>query len=214
MNLKETVETRRAIHEYTDESIDDETWSTLFERVKYTPTGYNLQPQEFLVLEDEADQQKLRSCAYDQEQVTDAAAAVVVLGNTDPSAHAVRIFNDWLEKDHIPSEDVRDQLLETVNGWEERSRTENRIWTVRNTSLAAMTLIYAAWDLGIASCPMEGFDGDAVKETFDIDDGYEPVMVITLGYATDEALEQSKPRKFRQPPEEIAHFGEFEPYGE
>lgn len=213
MSVKETTESGRTIHDYTEEPISDGRLHSLLNRVKYTPTGYNLQPHEFLVLQDDQ-KETLRQCAYDQDQVTDAAAAIVVLGNLDPAAHASSIFDDWLAKGHIPNNGVREKLLETVEGWRERSETENRIWTVRNTSLAALTLIYAAWDMGIASSPMEGFDADAVRESFDISDEYEPVMVITLGYAAETDWDQSKAHKSRRQPAEMAHFGEFEPEAE
>ncbi|GAB3036502.1 nitroreductase family protein [Natronobiforma cellulositropha] len=214
MRFHELVEARRSVREYTDEPLDDETLTELFDRVKYTPTGYNLQPQEFLVLREDDRQALLRECAYNQEQVTDAAAAVVVLGNLDPAAHADRVFDDWLDKDYVPNEEVRDGLASNVEGWREQPAEENRVWTVRNSSLAAMTLIYAAWEMGIASCPMEGFDAEAVRDEFDIDDGYEPVMIVTLGYAEAEASSPSKPAKFRRPPAENVHEEVFVPHAE
>lgn len=136
---------------------------------------------------------------------------MVVLGNLDPAAHAEHVFDDWLEKRYLSDEDARDDLVENVREWRDRSRAENRVWTTRSTALAAMTLMYAAWEEGIASCPMEGFDADAVREQFDIDEGYEPVMVLTLGYPEEDAKALEKPRKLRRPAEEIVHYGTFEP---
>lgn len=214
MEFREVVETRRTVHHYTDEQIDEDTLETLFDLVKYTPTGYNLQPHEFLVLRDEGDKERLQECAFGQEHVTDASAAVVVLGNTDPAAHADRIFDDWLDKEYIPNDEVRDSLRSTVEQMSNRSHEENRVWTTRSTSLAAMTLMYAAWNFGIASCPMEGFDPEAIRSTFDIGDGYEPVMLITLGYPKEDSSDITNSRKLRRSPEEIVHYGEFDPIDE
>jgi len=177
----ELVETRRSVHEYTDEPLDDETLEEIFDRVRLSPSGYNLQPWEFLVLRDDETKAALREVAYDQEHVTDAAAAVVVLGNKDPVAHAESVFDDWLEKGYVPNEDVRDALLENVEGMAQMSEDDRRVWTTRSTSLAAMTLMLAAWDEGVATCPMEGFDAAALAEEFDVPDGYEPVMIVTMG---------------------------------
>jgi nitroreductase len=211
MDTAETIRTRRSVHEFSDEPLSDETLAEMFDRVRYTPSGYNLQPWEFLVLRDEASKAALQEVAYGQEQVTDAAAAVVVLGNTDPAAHAERVFDDWLEKGYLPNEEVRDDLLGQVEGMADRPEAENRLWTTRSTSLAAMTLMHAAWDLGVASCPMEGFDADGVRETFDVGEGYEPVMLVTLGYPADGTDDIANERKLRRPVEEIVHEETFEP---
>jgi len=207
----EVVETRRSVHDYTDEPLGDETLERIFEKVRYAPSGYNLQPREFLVLRTDENKQALREVAYDQEHVTEAAAAVVVLGNKDPMAHAEPIFDDWLEKGYIPNEDVKQQLLENVEGMASMPEDERRVWTTRSTALAAMTLMLAAWDEGVATCPMEGFDTDGVLETFEVPDGYEPVMLITMGYPADEATDIENDRKLRRPVNEIVHYERFEP---
>lgn len=211
MNVEETIRTRRSVHDYRDEDLDDGTLERIFERVRYTPSGYNLQPWEFFLLRDEDDLERLQACAGGQAHVTDAAAAVVVLGNLDPAAHAERVFDDWLEKGYLDGEDARDGLLEQVRDWRERDRATNETWTTRSTALAGMTLLYAAWAEGVASCPMEGFDDEAVREEFDVGEGYEPVMLVTLGYPEEDADDIETERKMRRPVEEIVHEGEFDP---
>jgi nitroreductase len=210
----EVIETRRSVHDYTDEELDDATIEEIFNRVRLAPSGYNLQPWEFLVLRDDENKSALREVAYDQEHVEEAAAAVVVLGNKDPAAHAEPVLNDWLEKGYVPNEDVRDALLENVHGMAEMPEEERRVWTTRSTALGAMTLMYAAWDEGVATCPMEGFDAGALAEEFGVPDGYEPVMIVTMGYPADGAPDVENERKARRSVDEIVHYEEFEPVGE
>ena len=214
MEFEDVVSTRRSVHEYSDEPLDRDTLDAVFEAATLAPSGYNLQPWEFLALRDPEKKQALREIAFDQEHVTAADTAVVVLGNTDPTAHAEPVFDDWLAKEYIPNEEVRDALLENVDGIGAQPSDERRVWTTRSTSLAAMTLMYAAWDHGVASCPMEGFDPEALVETFDIPDGYEPVMLITLGYPAEDAADVENERKARRPVEEVVHYDEFEPVEE
>ena len=194
MEFSELIETRRSVHQYDDETIDQSTLDSIFESATLAPSGYNLQPWEFLVVRnDEAD------------------AAVVVLGHTDPMEHAETVFDDWLAKGYVPNEDVRDALLENVEGMAGMPESERRIWTTRSTSLAAMTLMYAAWDHGVGSCPMEGFDPEGVVETFDIPSEYEPVMLVTLGYPEADASDITNERKERRPIEDVVHYDSFEP---
>ena len=211
MQFDDVVQTRRSVHEYSDEPIDRETLDDVFEAATLSPSGYNLQPWEFLALRDPERKQALREIAYDQEHVTEADTTVVVLGHTDPTEHAEPVFDDWLAKGYVPNEDVRDALLENVEGMAEMPEDERRIWTTRSTALAAMTLMYAAWDEGVASCPMEGFDAEALVEEFDIPDAYEPVMLITLGYPAADAADVENERKGRRPVDDVVHYDEFEP---
>ncbi len=211
MDFSQTVATRRSVHQYTDEPITQSTLESIFERVTLTPSGYNLQPWEFLALRQEETKEALMEVAYGQEHVLAADTAVIVLGNTDPMAHAETVFDDWLAKEYIPDEEVRESLLDSVAGMAAMSEPERRIWTTRSSALAAMTLMYAAWEQGVASCPMEGFDADALVEIFDVPDGYEPVMLVTLGYPADGAADIESPRKGRRPVDEILHYESFEP---
>jgi nitroreductase len=204
------VRDRRSVHEYSDEPVDEATLREVFDLVRYTPSSFNLQPWEFLVLTDDENRRALREVANDQEHVTDAPVAVVVLGNTDPSAHAERVFQDWLEKEYIPDEETRDGLVDLVEGMADRSAAENRVWTTRSTALAAMTLMHAARAQGLSTCPMEGFDAEGVREAFDVGEGYEPVMLLTMGYAEEDADDRENERKLRRPVDEIVHFDAFD----
>ena len=211
MDFTRTVATRRSVHEYSDEPIPDETLEAIFETVTLAPSGYNLQPWEFLALREEGRKETLKEVAHGQDHVVGADTTVVVLGNTDPMAHAEPVFDDWLDKGYIPNEEVRSALLDNVEGMAGMPETERRIWATRSTALAAMTLMYAAWSHGVASCPMEGFDPEGLVEAFDIPEGYEPVMLVTLGYPAEEAADVENTRKGRRPVEEIVHYGSFEP---
>lgn len=210
MEFDELLRTRRSVHQYNDEGIEPDTLESIFEATTLAPSGYNLQPWEFLVLREDDGKAALREVAYDQAHVTEADTAVVVLGHTDPMAHAEAVFDDWLAKDYLPNEEVRDTLLENVAEMSELPESERRVWTTRSTSLAAMTLMYAAWDHGVASCPMEGFDPEALSEAFEIPDEYEPVMLVTLGYPAEGASDVENERKGRRPVEEVVHYGGFE----
>lgn len=211
MKFDDLIRTRRSVHEYSDEILTESTLDSIFEAATLAPSGYNLQPWEFLVLRDDNRKATLKTVAHGQDHVEAADTAVVVLGHTDPMQHAESVFDDWLAKDYLPNEDVRDALVENVAAMSEMPKSERRTWTTRSTALAAMTLMYAAWNNGVASCPMEGFDSDELVDEFDIPDQYEPVMLITLGYPAENAADIENERKARRPVDDIVHYGEFDP---
>ena len=66
--------------------------------------------------------------------------------------------------------------------------------TLRNCSLAAMTFMYAAEDLGLATCPMMGFRQLDLKRHLGLKENELPIMLIALGKSGDEEPQQL-PRK-------------------
>lgn len=211
MEFDDAVLTRRSVHEYSDEPVNEDTLKAVFDRVRYSPSSYNLQPWEFLVLQADENRERLQDVAYGQEHVTDAPVAIAVLGNTDPSTHAEAVAEDMLRKGYLPNEEAQDGLLETIDGMAERDETTNRLWTTRSTALAGMTLMHAARAEGLSTCPVGGFDSEALAEEFDIDDQYEPVMLVTLGHAAPNAADTNTARKFRRSTDDIVHHETFEP---
>ena len=57
-------------------------------------------------------------------------------------------------------------------------------WAVKNTMLAAQTLLLAATAAGLSSCPMEGFDGRRVRRALHIPRRYAIPLVVAVGYPT------------------------------
>ena len=204
MEVKEAIETRRSVHYYdSSKKISDAQWKELFRLVALSPSGYNLQPWEFIVIRDQKNKEKLKECAMNQQHVADASAAIVVVGNLNPAAHAEKVFSDWVAKGYF-NEDYKKKVIENVKNLA-KDKEYCKIWTTRSTCLAAMTLMIAAKDMGFSTCPMEGFSPEKVKEAFGIPDGYMPLMIIALGYESKPQLTRLARRQF----EEIVHLEKF-----
>ena len=86
-------------------------------------------------------------------------------------------------------------LLPTIAGFYENNPQAQREEAIRSTSLAAMTLMLAASDMGYATCPMIGFDPAKVSEIVGLDEEHIPVMLVVLGKETG----TMRPRAFRFP---------------
>ncbi|MFC7136505.1 nitroreductase family protein [Halobaculum litoreum] len=211
MDYEEVVTTRRSLHEYSDEDVSEETLEEIFEQATYAPSSFNLQPWEFLVVRDDDDLATLAEVANGQEHIEEASATVVVLGDTNPARHAEPVFQDWLDKGYIPDEETKGYLVDTVEGMADLPEDERRVWTNRSTALAAQQFMTAAWNQGVATLPMEGFDADALVDEFDIDAAYEPVMLVAVGYPAEDADELQAERKYRRPVDEVVHYDTFDP---
>lgn len=204
MEAREVILNRRSVHYFdTEKQITDSQLKELFDLVKMAPSGYNLQPWEFVVVRDPENKKRLRKCAMNQKHVEEASAMVIVCGNLDPSKFADKIFDDWVKQGYF-NDEVKDKTLQEVKKLNEKP-DYCKTWTVRSTCLSAMLLMIAAKDMGIATCPMEGFYPKMTAKEFGIPDGVMPIMLIAMGYEQKPPL----PRVYRRPFEEIVHFEKF-----
>jgi nitroreductase len=62
---------------------------------------------------------------------------------------------------------------------------------MRSCGMAAMTIMLAAKEMGYDTCPMDGFDFDAVAKLINLPADHTPVMFITVGKAIKPASPRS-----------------------
>ena len=202
MNFLDLLVSRRSVQSFVPgKRIPREDLKTLFERTCLSPSSWNLQPWKFLVIEDDDRKHKIRKMAWDQPKVTECSALVLVLGDTDPHRNKGRIFNQW-RKNGIINDEIHTKWMNAV-GTVYPTDFEKHEYAIRNSTLAAMTLMLAAWDMGYATCPMIGFDKQAVSKFIGVDDGWVLSFMIALGTADGEPV---FPRQQRFSFEEMVHF--------
>ncbi len=196
---------RRSVRAYLPgREIPDETLRELFGLVALSPSSYNLQPWEFVVVRGNEGKEKMFSCSKGNSHILSSSATVIVLGKLDPSGDAKTIFDDRVAKGQKTEADR--PAFEKAVARIVSSAEIARLWATRSTSLAAMTLMYAATALGLASCPIEGFNEECVREKFGIPNDREIVMLVTLGYE-DES--KATPRGHRKTVGQTVHYEKF-----
>lgn len=204
MDLRDILAGRRSVRDYLGQrEITDAQLRQVFEAVRLSPSSYNLQPWEFVVVRSPERKKLLRACANDQAHVEEASAVVIVLGSLDPLLHAEDILSDRVIKGYY--DEARKEKVMAILKARAADREYCRVWAVRSVSLAAMTLMLAAKGMGIDSCPIEGFEAAKVRAEFGIPDGYEVVMIVTLGFSSS----PERPRLKRYGFDEIVHFEKF-----
>ena len=202
MEFLDVLESRRSVQSFLPgKRIPRDDLKTLFERTSKAPSSWNLQPWKFLVIEEEARRAEIRKMAWNQPKVNDCSALVLVLGDTDPHRNKKRIFDQWRENGIIDDE-IHARWMEAV-GTVYPTDYEKHEYAIRNSTLAAMTLMLTAWDMGYATCPMIGFDKQAVSDFIGVKDNWILSFIIALGIADGEP---AFPRQQRFPFEEIVCF--------
>ncbi len=203
MDFESVLRGRRSVRDYDGREISDAELQRLFELVKLSPSSYNLQPWEFVVVRDAENRKRLFGCTNGQKHIGQAPATVIVLGSTDPSGKARVIANDR-ERKGLMDASKKEAFFAKVKSLS-ANRAEAEVWAVGSASLAAMTLMLAAKGMGISTCPVGNFNEELVKKEFSIPENYAVVLLITLGYESKPASE--RPMRFGYG--EIVHLEEF-----
>ncbi|AOM83986.1 nitroreductase family protein [Salisediminibacterium beveridgei] len=179
--LFQTMEERHSVKAYDPSvKIPEEELKQMLEMSVTAPSSWNLQHWKFLVIDDEAQQEKLLPIAYGQKQVKDSAAVIGILGDIEANRNVEGIFTDAVKQGHL-TEEIKEKIVGSINSLYEGDTSFPRDEAILNASLAAMQLMLSARGMGYDTCPMGGFDRDAFIEAFHIPERYVPVMLVTVG---------------------------------
>lgn len=200
-SFKELAEERRSATYFDSEKeLDDELLEKIINLAVLAPSSFNSQPWKLIAVKSEDKRKELYEEACNQPKVLDAPVVLAVLGDKEGYKEKNPIWDVKLEEDKVTEEKMEGIINYCDNNLYD---TEGRkiAYAVRNSSLFAMSIMYAAKYYGVDTHPMIGFDAEKVKELYDIDDNMEVTMLMTVGYF-DES-EELYPREKRFKYDEI-----------
>ena len=204
MDFFDLCHQRRSCHHFApNHKISKEDFKKIIELTALTPSGYNAQPWEFILIQDEARLKQLEHIAMDQKHIREAGNAVVVLGDTFIGRNADKILEDWV-KNGLITEEKKAVYKEAFT--RKRSPEKYKQMALRNAALAAMTFMYAAQQYGWNTCPMMGVKQLELKKFCRIPEDHIIVMLIALGKAD---MSKEPPRLPRKSFEEMVHYEWF-----
>jgi nitroreductase len=185
MDVFEAIETRRAIKKFdSSHKMSPDDVSKLMQHVILAPTSYNQQNWRFVYVTDQSVKEKISVAARGQAQPKDGSLVVVLCG--DMTAWKTEPLRYW--KNH-PTE-----KQETVKASLERKYADNpqnqRDEAVRSCGMAAQTIMLAARQMGLDSCPMVGFEYDELAKLINLPDEHLIVMMVVVGKRAEDASQR------------------------
>ncbi len=196
MEFAEIVQQRFSVKSYDPEkTISDAELRELFDEVVLSPSSFNLQHWTFVAVKEPDLKRQLKEAAWDQSQMEDCSVAILVCGKLDAYKDASKIYKE------APGE-IQKKMLPMIQNFYEGKPQAQRDEAIRSASLAAMTLMYGAVNRGWGTCPMIGFDPEAVSKILKLTPNLIPVMFVVLGHQKD----APRPRSYRQPIEEVVRL--------
>lgn len=182
-----------------EKKVPEEDLKKIMEAVRMAPTSYGLQPFHVFVLSNEELREKLKAVSYGQPQVTDASHLFIFCARNDVDYRIdqmINLLSDGNEEAKKSLSGLENMMRGSIEG---KSKEELMLWAARHTFIALGFGLAACAELEIDSCPMEGFDPDAVKNELGLEDNMYPFAYMAVGYRKEGPTSP----KFRYPESDL-----------
>jgi nitroreductase len=200
MNVSQAILERRSIKAYDPQhKMSEEEINKLMSLAMLSPTAFNIQNWRFVVVTDPALRKDIRAVSWDQVQVEDASILIVL--TADLHAWNKQPERYWANA----PKPVQDYLVPAIGQYYAGKEQVQRDEAMRSCGMAAMTIMLAAKEMGYDTCPMDGFDFDAVAKLLNLPDDHTPVMFVVVG----KALKEAQPRGGQLKMDEVVVYNRF-----
>ena len=200
MSVTEAIVKRRSIKHYdAAHKLTEQEIAKLMSLAMLSPTAFNVQHWRFVLVTDPVLRQQIRAVSWNQAQVEEASLLIVL--TADLQAWAKQPQRYWANA----PQPVQDYLVPAIGQYYENNPQAQRDEAMRSCGIAAQTIMLAAKEMGYDTCPMDGFDFDAVSKLLNLPDDHTPAMFITVG----KAIKEAAPRAGQLDMNEVVIYNKF-----
>ncbi len=194
MDIFNAIEQRRSVRAYdsTHRMSEDEV-NRLISLTMLSPTAFNIQHWRWVRVSDTSLREQIKAVAWNQSQITDASELFVLCA--DVQAWQKDTYRYWVNA----PEAVRDFMVGAIDQYYRGREQVQRDEAMRSGGIVAQTMMLAAKGMGYDTCPMDGFDFDAVAKLIQLPADHAIVMMIAVG----KGLEAARPRAGQLPIEQV-----------
>jgi nitroreductase len=214
--ILEAFQFRHATKEFDPtKKISDSDFEFILETGRQSPSSFGYEPWKFIIVQNQELREKLMPAAWGaQGQLKTASHFVLVLSRTVKDMHYDSDYIKYMMDDimQIPSEGqkMRHQFYKQFQESDFNLLESERAvfdWATKQSYIALGNMMTSAAQIGIDSCPMEGFDKEKLEailkeEGILKDDNLELSVMVAFGYRVVEP----KYGKTRQPMSDIVEW--------
>lgn len=205
MSLIDKLNWRYATKKFDDtRKLSAEQLNALLDAIQLAPSSAGLQAYRVIIVESQSVKEQLREAAHGQQQLTTSSHVIVFAAETNLDSAYIKTYIDRIAAtrgiDRTNLEGFEKNITHNVNRMTEDVKI---IWNHKQAYIALGVLLSAAADLGIDTCPMEGFEAGRFDEILGLRElGLTTSVIAPIGFrAEDDAL--SKAIKVRRPKAEL-----------
>lgn len=184
METIQALKERRSINFFDpSKSITDDKINELISIANLTPSSFNLQPWEVIVVKDSERKEILRKCAFNQPKVEEASVVLIIIANPNAVEENLdKVIESMVSLGYIKDEQIETNKNMPYNLYDQKDTFKRKLFAVKNTAFFAMSIMVAAKGLGFESHPMDGFVEDMIKKEFHIPEDRIIPLLLAVGY--------------------------------
>ena len=180
-SLAQAIRERRSTPSFTGAPIPSSDLRQILDAGRLAPSGYNMQPWRFVVVQSPENRKRLRAASYNQAKVEEASAIIVACGDRDGWR---RDLDEMLRLGRAAGmpESYAAQAAQSVPAYLSGfSDEEMKTWLNKQVMLAYTFMMLMAEALGYDTAPLEGFEEQKVCETLKLPISYVVVAMLAIG---------------------------------
>ncbi len=179
MELSDVIATRRSIRKFTPGDISADTVRLLLDAARLAPSGSNLQPSRFIVVQSSAAKEALgRFTPY--KFIVQAAVIFVCCADLTAITSRETRIGELLQEGAFDGVDIDMSDPSATSPIMDAQAV--KAYLSMNAAIAIEHIVLKAVDLGLGSCWLGRFDRDKVKEFLELDESIHPVVLLPVGY--------------------------------
>jgi nitroreductase len=150
-------------------------------------SSFGLQPFKIVVVTDEATKQTLMGHAWNQAHVDENSALIILAARTDVDEAMIADYTARIEATRgLPAGAVDGYKDMMVGSLVSRPIEQRTIWAQKQCYIALGTMMMAAAERGVDSCPMEGFSAEGFDEVLGLaDHNLTASVIFPVGYRAE-----------------------------
>jgi nitroreductase len=181
--LSEAIQERRATPSFDGVAIPKEDLVQIIEAGLHAPSGYNMQPWRFIVVQSPEQKKRLRAASFNQGKVEEASAVIVACGDADGWRKDLDLMLELGRKGGMPESYAAQAQTSVPNYLSSFSTAQMQGWLNKMVMLAFTHMMLMAEVMGYDTAPMEGFEQDKVHEVLRLPLSYWVVALLAVGHA-------------------------------
>lgn len=208
MDYIEALERRYSVKRF-DESrkIPQDQLDSILEAGKLSASSLGLQPYKIWVIENPEIKEKLIPAFYNPSQISTCSHLIVLVTKKTIEHNYVDGYFRHIEEVRNVTTQSLELFRNSIDTFVHQMKNEStEQWAEKQAYIVLGTLMMAAAQEGVDTCPMEGFRSEIVSSVLNLDTKTEKVSVtLALGYRSPEDHFQNL-KKVRKPNEKLYKF--------
>ncbi len=181
-SLIDVIRDRRATPSFDGSPVPAEDLRQILEAGLHAPSGYNMQPWRFIVVQSPEGKRKLRAASYNQAKVEEASVMIVACGDMDGWRKDLDEMLEMGRAGGMPESYAAQARSSVSNYMSSFTADQMKLWLNKQVMLAFTHMMLMAETLGYDTAPMEGFEQDKVHEALRLPLSFWAVALLCIGH--------------------------------